>query len=142
MMYIEREVTQFIAKHRLLSPQGRYLVALSGGADSVALFRILLRLGLQIEAVHCNFKLRGEESFRDEFFCANLCKEHGVAFHTVHFDTAEYAAFHKLSIEMAARDITILKNFGTTLIWMASVWVTIKTTMWKQCSLIFLGAQD
>ncbi len=104
-MYIEREVTKFIAKHRLLSPQGRYLVALSGGADSVALFRILLRLGLQIEAVHCNFKLRGEESFRDEIFCANLCKEHGVAFHTVHFDTAEYAAFHKLSIEMAAREL-------------------------------------
>ena len=67
-MYIEREVTKFIAKHRLLSPQGRYLVALSGGADSVALFRILLRLGLQIEAVHCNFKFRGEESFRDEIF--------------------------------------------------------------------------
>ena len=98
MKKIEREVSQYIDRHNLLSPSGRYLVALSGGADSVALFRMLLRLDYKVEAVHCNFKLRGEESFRDEAFCENLCREHGVAFHTVHFDTAEYAALHKLSI--------------------------------------------
>ena len=105
MKKIEREVSQYIDRHDLLSPSGRYLVALSGGADSVALFRMLLRLDYKIEAVHCNFKLRGEESFRDETFCKNLCREHGVTFHTVHFDTTEYAALHKLSIEMAAREL-------------------------------------
>ena len=105
MKKIEREVNQYIDRHDLLSPSGRYLVALSGGADSVALFRMLLRLDYKIEAVHCNFKLRGEESFRDETFCENLCREHGVTFHTVHFDTTEYAALHKLSIEMAAREL-------------------------------------
>ena len=105
MKKIEREVSQYIDRHDLLSPSGRYLVALSGGADSVALFRMLLRLGYKVEAVHCNFKLRGEESFRDEIFCENLCREHGVTFHTVHFDTAEYASLHKLSIEMAAREL-------------------------------------
>lgn len=105
MKKIEREVRQYIDRHDLLSPSGRYLVALSGGADSVALFRILLRLDYKVEAVHCNFKLRGEESFRDEIFCENLCREHGVTFHTVHFDTTEYAALHKLSIEMAAREL-------------------------------------
>lgn len=105
MKKIEREVSQYIDRHDLLSPSGRYLVALSGGADSVALFRMLLRLDYKVEAVHCNFKLRGEESFRDEAFCENLCREHGVAFHTVHFDTAEYATLHKLSIEMAAREL-------------------------------------
>ena len=105
MKKIEREVSQYIDRHDLLSPSGRYLVALSGGADSVALFRMLLRLDYKVEAVHCNFKLRGEESFRDETFCKNLCREHGVTFHTVHFDTTEYAALHKLSIEMAAREL-------------------------------------
>jgi len=105
MKKIEREVSQYIDRHNLLSASGRYLVALSGGADSVALFRMLLRLDYNVDAVHCNFKLRGEESFRDEVFCENLCREHGVAFHTVHFDTAEYAALHKLSIEMAAREL-------------------------------------
>ena len=105
MKKIEREVNQYIDRHDLLSPSGRYLVALSGGADSVALFRMLLRLDYKVEAVHCNFKLRGEESFRDETFCKNLCREHGVTFHTVHFDTAEYASLHKLSIEMAAREL-------------------------------------
>ena len=60
MKKIEREVSQYIDRHDLLSPSGRYLVALSGGADSVALFRMLLRLDYKVEAVHCNFKLRGE----------------------------------------------------------------------------------
>ena len=68
MKKIEREVSQYIDRHNLLLPSGRYLVALSGGADSVALFRMLLRLDYKVDAVHCNFKLRGEESFRDEAF--------------------------------------------------------------------------
>ena len=45
-----------------------YLVALSGGADSVALLLALKKLGYNIEAAHCNFHLRGEESDRDEDF--------------------------------------------------------------------------
>lgn len=105
MKRIEKAVSDYISHHDLMRFSGRYLVALSGGADSVALLRMLLRLGYNIEAVHCNFKLRGEEAFRDEAFCKNLCQEHGVPFHTVHFDTAEYAALHKISIEMAAREL-------------------------------------
>ena len=45
-----------------LSHSSRYLVALSGGADSVALLLCMLRAGYEIEAAHCNFQLRGEES--------------------------------------------------------------------------------
>ena len=48
-----------------------YLVALSGGADSVALLLALKKLGYNIEAAHCNFHLRGEESDRDEDFAKN-----------------------------------------------------------------------
>ena len=62
------KVADFIGKHRLLSHDGLHLVALSGGADSVALLLILQRLGYRIEAAHCNFHLRGEESDRDEDF--------------------------------------------------------------------------
>ena len=47
-----------------LSHSSRYLVALSGGADSVALLLCMLREGYEIEAAHCNFQLRGEESER------------------------------------------------------------------------------
>lgn len=81
------------------------LVALSGGADSVALLLRMLEEGNRVEAVHCNFHLRGEESDRDEIFCRQLCEEKEVKLHVVHFDTRAYAELHKVSIEMAARTL-------------------------------------
>ena len=58
-----------------------------------------------MEAVHCNFHLRGDESDRDEAFVVSLCQRLGVPLHRVHFDTKEYAALHKVSIELAAREL-------------------------------------
>lgn len=98
-------VQQYIDRLRLLSREGLHLVALSGGADSVSLLLILAELGYRIEAVHCNFHLRGDESNRDEQFCVDLCRRKGIALHRVHFDTTTYAAAHKVSIEMAAREL-------------------------------------
>lgn len=102
---LNKVVSDYIQKHRLLQNDGKYLVALSGGADSVALLRVLLALGYQVEAAHCNFKLRGEESDRDEHFSKELCNSLGVSFHCAHFDTLSYARQHGVSIEMAARDL-------------------------------------
>ncbi len=81
------------------------LVALSGGPDSVALLRMLIDKGHKVEAAHCNFHLRGEESDRDEAFCKALCEKLGVKLHTAHFDTKEFAKLRGISIEMAARDL-------------------------------------
>lgn len=89
----------------LLSSRKSYLVALSGGADSVALLRLLLSQNYKLEAAHCNFHLRGEESDRDETFCKKLCKELGVPLHLAHFDTRTFAELHGVSIEMAARTL-------------------------------------
>ena len=99
------KVSDFIAKHQLLSPDDLHLVALSGGADSVALLLILQQLGYRIEAAHCNFHLRGEESDRDEKFVKSLCKKRNIPLHLIHFDTKEYASLHQVSIEMAAREL-------------------------------------
>ena len=99
------KVADFIAKHQLLSPSGLHLVALSGGADSVALLRILRDLGYRIEAAHCNFHLRGAESDRDEQFVKDLCNSLNIPLHLIQFDTAEYASLHQVSIEMAAREL-------------------------------------
>lgn len=104
-MKIAKRVEEFIKKHQLLADDARVLVTLSGGADSVALLRLLLRLGYRCHAVHCNFHLRGEESDRDERFATELCRTFGVPCEVVHFDTTAYAAEHKLSIEMAAREL-------------------------------------
>lgn len=104
-MKVEKRVRDFIAQHRLFSDEAQVLVALSGGADSVALLLVLLHLGYRCSAVHCNFHLRGTESERDELFVLELCRLLDVSCKVLHFNTQEYAAQHGLSIEMAAREL-------------------------------------
>ena len=99
------KVERYIEKHKLLKTNELYLVALSGGADSVALLLLLKNAGFNVHAAHCNFHLRGDESDRDEAFCVELCQRLGVELHRAHFDTREYAELHKVSIEMAAREL-------------------------------------
>ncbi len=102
---IIKRIQTYINKHKLMSHGGHYLVALSGGADSIALTRILLSLNYSIEAVHCNFHLRGDESNRDEQFVEDFCEHHSIKLHLAHFDTLAYSELHKVSIEMAAREL-------------------------------------
>ena len=105
MTNFTKKIQDFIRKNQLLRADGKYLVALSGGADSVALLVTLHELGYQIEACHCNFHLRGEESDRDEHFCVHLCQQLDIPLHRIHFDTHTYAELHKESIELAARNL-------------------------------------
>lgn len=81
------------------------IVALSGGADSVALLLGLLHLGQPLVAAHCNFHLRGKESDADEAFVRQVCEARGVTLFVEHFDTATYAKQQRISIEMAAREL-------------------------------------
>ena len=103
------QVRHFAHHHQLFTPRGKYIIALSGGADSVSLLLVLKHLesefGITLEAAHCNFHLRGDESLRDEEFCKQLCRRLHVPLHLVHFDTHAYADLHHVSIEMAARDL-------------------------------------
>lgn len=99
------KVGAFVARYNLLNYNDLYIVALSGGADSVALLLLLKEQGFRIHAAHCNFHLRGEESDRDETFCVELCGRLGIELHRVHFDTNTYADLHHVSIEMAAREL-------------------------------------
>ena len=102
---LKYDVQRFIEEKDLFNLQDKVLVALSGGADSVAMLRILLSLGYTCECAHCNFHLRGLESDRDESFVRQLCEEHSIPLHVTHFDTSAYAKEHHLSIEMAAREL-------------------------------------
>ena len=98
------KIKRFIDEHKLLEQGDKVLVAISGGADSVALLVVLHGLGYDCEAIHCNFHLRDEESNRDELFTKELCERLGVVLLTVHFDTKTYAREKGISIEMAARE--------------------------------------
>ena len=86
---------------------GRYLLAVSGGMDSMCLADLWMRaFGPESFAVaHCNFGLRGEESDGDEALVTRWAEDRGVVLHKVSFDTVNYASEEGISIEMAAREL-------------------------------------
>ena len=85
-------VKQTIEDWRMLAAGEPVLVALSGGADSVALLRALLALGYPVRAFHLNHCLRGAESDRDEAFCRALCEKLGVPLIVERIDVGAQAA--------------------------------------------------
>src|SRR5476651_1645171 len=97
--------TDFITQNQLFEPAGTVLAAVSGGMDSVLMARLLHAAGYKFAIAHCNFKLRGADADADQEFCRELAKELKVQLHTISFDTADYAAQHKISVQMAARDL-------------------------------------
>ncbi len=98
-------IEEYIQKHQLFTPGDRIIVGLSGGADSVALLYYIRQSGYDCIAAHCNFHLRGEESMRDETFSGNFASSLQIPFEKIDFDTLAFAAKHKISVEMAAREL-------------------------------------
>ena len=101
----ERKFSTFVRRHQLFNTDDKLLVGVSGGADSIALMLLLQAFGTSVEAVHCNFQLRGEEADRDEDFCREFCRKNTIPLHVTSFGTRQYAKEHKISIEMAAREL-------------------------------------
>ncbi len=89
----------------LFSRKDKLLIAVSGGVDSVVLCELCKQAGYDFIIAHCNFKLRGEESERDEQFVKELGKKYAVEVLVKQFDTEKYAAENKLSTQEAARDL-------------------------------------
>ena len=104
-MNLLRSFKDFIAKENLFSPEDRLLLAISGGADSMVLCELCHQAGFDFIIVHCNFQLRGAESDRDEQFVRQLANRYGKEVLVRKFDTEQYAAQKKLSIQVAAREL-------------------------------------
>lgn len=100
-----QSIERYIRENNLLNTEATVIVGFSGGADSLVLLHALQQLAYRCIAAHCNFHLRGEESMRDEQFAETFCLRQNIPFHKIDFDTEGYAASHKLSIEMAAREL-------------------------------------
>lgn len=86
-------------------PGKRYLLAVSGGVDSVVMTSLFQRAEIDFGLAHCNFQLRGHESEGDQRFVEELASEAGKPVYIKKFDTQFYALDHGISIQMAARDL-------------------------------------
>jgi tRNA(Ile)-lysidine synthase len=94
-----------LGKSGEISTSDAILVAVSGGADSVALARWTAATGQKMAIAHVNFGLRGAESDGDEAFVKALSGELGVDFFVKKMPASEFAAKNKISIQMAARQL-------------------------------------
>lgn len=105
MHQFELNISKNIDRYSLLNHEQLIIVALSGGADSVALLCVLKSLGYNCLAAHCNFHLRGEESNRDEQHAVAIAQQLGLECEVVHFDVDSYEKEHGVSTEMACREL-------------------------------------
>jgi tRNA(Ile)-lysidine synthase len=96
-----------LKKQEMIRPGDRVGVAVSGGADSVALLLLLLelreKLGMVLSVVHFNHKLRGKASDADEAFVAKLAAKQGLEFHSASVDVRRKAKKERANLEDAAR---------------------------------------
>ncbi|MEN2416418.1 tRNA lysidine(34) synthetase TilS [Flavobacterium mesophilum] len=83
----------------------KLFLAVSGGLDSMVLLHLLRQLPYEIAVLHCNFQLRGLESFGDQEFIQNYCAQNNIPFFTTQFDTQAFAEDYKLSTQVAAREL-------------------------------------
>jgi tRNA(Ile)-lysidine synthase len=88
-----------------IQKQQTQLLAVSGGIDSVVLCDLMFDAGYDFALAHCNFRLRDEESERDEQFVKSLGEKYGKIVFVKRFDTKAYAEQNKVSIQVAAREL-------------------------------------
>ncbi|MBM1107294.1 tRNA lysidine(34) synthetase TilS [Aurantibacter crassamenti] len=95
-----------------------FLLAISGGIDSVVLAYLMYKSDLKFAMAHCNFQMRGEESNKDEILVRELADKFNCKIHITNFDTVSYSELNKVSIQMAARELRypwfeeIVNEFG------------------------------
>lgn len=85
--------------------ENKFILAVSGGIDSVVMLDLFSQTGYKCKIAHCNFHLRGSESDGDEKFVRDLENKYGIPVLVKNFDTRKYASDKGISIQMAARDL-------------------------------------
>ncbi|MBR9920531.1 MAG: tRNA lysidine(34) synthetase TilS [Bacteroidetes bacterium] len=98
------EFKSFLIKHQLMHPKATYLLAVSGGVDSVVMADLFHQAGLTFAIAHVNFQLRGEDSEADAHFVEKLAGNYEVPFHSTKVDTNHQAELKGQSIQLFARD--------------------------------------
>ena len=83
----------------------KLLLATSGGIDSMVMLHLFQQLDFEIAIAHCNFQLRGVESFEDQKFIQDYADANAVPVYITQFDTKAFAEDYKLSTQVAAREL-------------------------------------
>lgn len=103
---MESKVIDTVKRYNMLSEGDNVIVAVSGGADSIALlsslFRLREKLGITVYACHINHNLRDEESLRDENFVRSFCEERNIPLRVYSIDVKSNVQKHE-GIEERAR---------------------------------------
>ena len=106
---MKKKVLEAVKRYSLIKNGDTVNVALSGGADSMALLNVLLELkdelGITVTASHFNHRIRGAEADRDEEFVRNACLRLGVELYISSADVPSYARKNGMGIELAARTL-------------------------------------
>jgi tRNA(Ile)-lysidine synthase len=82
-----------------------YLLAVSGGIDSMVMAHLFVNAGYKSAIAHCNFSLRGAESDADEDLVKTFADDCNVMFYSIRFDTNKYSAENKIPTQLAAREL-------------------------------------
>ncbi len=104
-MDILEQFNRYLFDNKLVNQCDKVLCAVSGGKDSMLMLSLFIQAGFSVEIAHCNFNLRGEESDGDEDLVRKYAATHNIPLHIKHFDTKQYAQQHKVSIQVAAREL-------------------------------------
>ena len=104
-MKLQQRFINYKQQQHLFQPKDKLLLAVSGGLDSVVLCELCKQAGYDFAIAHCNFKLRGADSDRDELFVKELGRKYGVEVFVKSFETNAVAKKEKKSIEETARDL-------------------------------------
>ncbi len=103
------KVKRYIEKHHMISEKDKVITGVSGGADSVCLLFILIRLmeerGFMLHAVHVNHGIRGEAADRDEAYVRKICGRRKVPLTVFRENVPAYAKQHGLTEEEAGREV-------------------------------------
>ena len=82
-----------------------FLIAVSGGVDSMVLANLFLKNNLSFSVAHCNFKLRSKESDIDQDFVKKWSSKHKIHCHSNEFNTVEFCKKNKMGIQEGARKL-------------------------------------
>ena len=101
---IEVYFKDFFRKEKI-DKSKKYLLAVSGGVDSIVLLNLFKDFRFNFSVCSCNFLLRSKESDADILFVKSICEKNKINFYQKSFETKTYSVENNISVQMASRDL-------------------------------------